>query len=146
MNVNKGYDQLNMLKTLQNEISIENKQELKDTIVSSIYLHAEEIANEVVTEDNSKKIDWDEKLDNILTSKYIGFPIMFLLLGLVFWLTIIGSNFPSEMLSDLFVWGEGHLTNFFVFTNSPEWLHGVLVLASFSLWNNPLDYKKRMWE
>ncbi|MCK7525527.1 MAG: hypothetical protein MZV64_51925 [Ignavibacteriales bacterium] len=45
----------------------------------------------------------DRTFDKILTSKYLGFPIMFLILGVVFWLTIEGANVPSGLLAILLV-------------------------------------------
>ena len=43
----------------------------------------------------------DRQLDRLLTSRATGIPVMLLLLGLVFWLTIAGANAPSRLLSDL---------------------------------------------
>ena len=42
----------------------------------------------------------DRRLDRLLTSRATGIPVMLLLLGLVFWLTIAGANVPSALLSD----------------------------------------------
>lgn len=39
------------------------------------------------------------KIDKILTSKKYGIPIMLLTLGIILWLTIIGANYPSELLN-----------------------------------------------
>ncbi|MGN0993326.1 MAG: ferrous iron transporter B [Bacilli bacterium] len=39
------------------------------------------------------------KTDKILTSKKYGIPIMLLTLGIILWLTIIGANYPSELLN-----------------------------------------------
>ncbi len=47
--------------------------------------------------------------DQILTSKLMGFPVMILLLLVIFWLTIKGANYPSEVLSNFFGTIEGHL-------------------------------------
>ena len=47
--------------------------------------------------------------DQILTSKLMGFPVMILLLLVIFWLTIKGANYPSEVLSNFFGAIEGHL-------------------------------------
>ena len=41
----------------------------------------------------------DRRLDQLLTSRATGIPVMLLLLGLVFWLTIAGANGPSQLLS-----------------------------------------------
>jgi len=45
---------------------------------------------------------FDRKLDKIVTSSFFGFPIMILLLMVIFWLTMIGANYPSEALSFVF--------------------------------------------
>ena len=63
-----------------------------------------------------------------MTSRAWGFPIMLLLLGGVFWLTIVGSNVPSELLSDLLV-GYIHplLKSAMLHLHAPWWLTGFLV-------------------
>ena len=45
---------------------------------------------------------FDRKLDRILTSKTAGIPVMLLLLLLIFWITMVGANYPSEALTALF--------------------------------------------
>jgi Fe2+ transport system protein B len=47
--------------------------------------------------------DFDRKLDELLTSRVFGFPLMLVMLAVVFWLTIAGSNVPSSMLATLLV-------------------------------------------
>ena len=51
--------------------------------------------------DKKTNLRFDAKLDKVLTSKTLGFPLMFLILGVVLWLTIIGANYPSSMLATL---------------------------------------------
>lgn len=101
----------------------------RDRIVETIYKRAEEISNNVVT--NNKKTDFDKKFDDILTSKAFGIPLMLVLLGIVFWLTITGANYPSELIAKFLFWGEDRLTELFTSINSPAWLHGVLVLGLY---------------
>jgi ferrous iron transport protein B len=131
MSANFDYDPSNILDALQNELNTAADNQLKDTIVSTIYIRAEEIANNVVTKDHANQVDWDRKFDDILTSKYTGFPIMFILLGLIFWLTIVGSNLPSQMLSNFFFAIETRLTNWFMASDSLKWLHGIFVLGVY---------------
>ena len=76
----------------------------KDVIVSSIMDKAEKICKKVCTFENGNYSSRDRKIDKILTSKYLGFPIMILFLGLIFWLTIVGANYPSQILFSLFEW------------------------------------------
>ncbi len=46
---------------------------------------------------------WEVSLDRIVTSRLFGFPIMFILLATVFWLTIEGANVPSAMIASFLV-------------------------------------------
>ena len=47
--------------------------------------------------------DMDWALDRLLTNRWIGFPIMLLILAAVFWTTIEGANVPSAMLVSLLI-------------------------------------------
>ena len=51
----------------------------------------------------------NKKIDKFLTSKLTGFPIMLLFFALIFWITITGANYPSQMLSNFFNFLEGKL-------------------------------------
>jgi ferrous iron transport protein B len=104
---------------------------IRDSIVKSIYETAEQITNNVVIYTSAQREDWDRKIDNILTSAVWGFPIMFGLLTVVFWLTITGANYPSEALATLFFWGQDRLTELFMALHAPDWLHGFLVLGVY---------------
>ncbi|HZK18226.1 MAG TPA: ferrous iron transporter B [Clostridia bacterium] len=99
--------------------------------VAGIYNRAENITKEVVSHAPSENKDWDHHIDNIVTSKILGFPIMFAILAVVFWLTISGANLPSNLLATGFFWVEGRLTDLFMAMNSPAWLHGFLVLGIY---------------
>jgi len=104
---------------------------IRDSIVKSIYNAAESIAAGAVSSKVEKRTDWDRKIDNVLTSPVWGFPIMFGLLALVFWVTIAGANVPSGMLAEGLFWIEARLTDFFMAVNAPAWLHGFLVLGVY---------------
>jgi ferrous iron transport protein B len=104
---------------------------LGDTIVADIYTNAEQIARKVVTHKEENPSTWDARLDDILTSRLFGYPIMLALLGMVFWITIEGANVPSGMLADAFFAFQDQLTAWFVLAGAPAWLHGVLVLGLY---------------
>ena len=55
----------------------------------------------------------DRRLDRLLTSRATGIPVMIALLALIFWLTITGANYPSQLLSSFFGYLEGQLTLLF---------------------------------
>ncbi len=81
------------------------KNSLREAIASSAVCSAEVIFRETVTE-RHKYSTFDIKADKILTSRKFGYPIMLLLLMLIFWITIFGANYISDILSYLFACGE----------------------------------------
>ncbi|MBS4190812.1 ferrous iron transporter B [Bacillus sp. FJAT-49705] len=104
---------------------------LRDEIVHHLYQRSNQLCQEGVTYSKSKSDTKTEKLDAIFTSPFLGFPIMIVMLGLVFYITIAGANIPSTMLAEFFGWLENYLTAFFTFIHAPDWLHGVLVLGLY---------------
>lgn len=104
---------------------------LKDRIVSCLVLSAEDICNDVVTCTCLDCAERDRKLDRLLTSRATGIPLMLLLLAGVFWLTIQGANYPSQLLSNALFWVQDRLSELFTYLNAPEWLYGALVLGVY---------------
>ena len=122
---NKDLD--NIRKKALNNIQKENKENLKDIIVSSIINTCEKVSNYVCTYTDSNYSNKDKKIDKILTSKIFGFPIMLLFLGIIFWITIVGANYPSEILFSFFSWIQEKLIFFANFINCPDWLSNLLI-------------------
>ena len=104
-----------------------NKQDIRDTIVSSIVFEAESVTKEVVKYENLEYHERDRKIDKILTSKTFGIPIMIIFLGFLLWITIIGANYPSELLSTFFTWIGEKLVLLFEYFNAPIWLKGLII-------------------
>lgn len=94
-------------------------------------LEAEYISGETVKFENRSYRQKERKIDKILTNKITGIPIMLALLCFIFWLTITGANYPSQIISDFLFGIETKLTNFFEWMNAPGWLHGVIVLGMY---------------
>lgn len=67
------------------------------------------------------------KIDQILTSKIWGIPIMLGMLFLVFYLTIVGANYPSSWLFSFFSLLEEPFSNFLAFLHLPPFLIDLLV-------------------
>ncbi len=89
---------------LSNELRWQIGDDFHDNLTESIYANAADIVKDAVQVDDSKtRFRLDSKIDKIVTSKTFGFPIMFLILGLVLWLTIVGANYPSSLLANLFL-------------------------------------------
>ena len=103
-----------------------NMEEGSKEVLKKIFEKAHEIVSEVVTIKDENYNERDKKIDKVLTSKKFGIPIMILFLCLIFWITIIGANYPSELLSMLFTNIEIPIKSFFVYINTPSWLISLL--------------------
>ena len=68
----------------------------------------------------------DRALDRVLAGKS-GIPVMLALLAGVLWLTMVGANVPSEMLSRLLMGWQEPLRGLFQALGAPWWLEGALV-------------------
>ena len=74
---------------------------LKHKIVKTIYQKSEEICSQVVTNQKQRQIS---KFERLFQKKWFGIPMMLLLLFLIFWITMVGANIPSELLFRFFAW------------------------------------------
>ena len=103
----------------------------KQELIEAFVIKAEEICKKSVLSTGNGDISGygvlDRRLDRILTSKKFGIPIMIILLCLVFWLTIVGANYPSEWLATLFDFIYGKLYIFMDYIGSPEILTDCLL-------------------
>lgn len=104
-----------------------NVEKVQDTIISSIVFQAENVTEDVINYENRDYNHRDRKIDKIITSKKFGIPIMIIFLGIIFWLTIIGANYPSQLLSQFFGWLQEKIVYIFEYFNAPEWLKGILI-------------------
>jgi ferrous iron transport protein B len=96
----------------------------RDELVEAIYEDAQALAETVVRRDVPRDPDWDVRLDRILTSRLLGLPIMALGLAAVFWLTIVGANYPSALLAAGLFAIERHAATLFEAIGAPAWLIG----------------------
>jgi len=112
----------------QNNITDEN---LKDKIVSCIVLTAEDVCLNIVKFENKGYNNRDRKIDKILTDKWTGFPIMIALLGFIFWLTITGANYPSELISNGLFWIEDKLVELCIWGDVPKFIYEMLIFGVY---------------
>jgi ferrous iron transport protein B len=100
-----------------------------DRIAQGIYEAAEAIATQATLTGGARvRFDFDRVLDRWLTSPVTGFPLMILMLGVVFWLTIAGANVPSALLGELLVdHGHSWLRAGSDAIGVPPWLSGLLI-------------------
>ncbi|MDD4566077.1 MAG: ferrous iron transport protein B, partial [Eubacteriales bacterium] len=104
---------------------------LRDKIVAGLVLTAENICSDTVQFEKTSYDAKDREIDRILTSRWTGFPIMIALLMGIFWLTITGANYPSQLIAYVLFSIQDRLTDVFVYIGAPDWLHGMLILGVY---------------
>lgn len=125
--INKAFTEIH--KELEN---IGMKQDdIRDIIVEGIVAKAREIYAHCTCLCDKCYSRRDRKLDKILTSKLTGIPIMLLLFGVIFYITISGANYPSELLSMAFSKVQEWLYGLFDLLHSPPFLKGLLIDGMF---------------
>ncbi|MGB5527777.1 MAG: ferrous iron transport protein B [Gemmatimonadota bacterium] len=101
--------------------------DFRDATVEALYSRAESAAARAVRESGSSRIrDRDRRIDRIVTSPVFGLPIMLGLLSLVFWITVVGANVPSQILARVLFGFEAWAAGVFTSLGSPDWLTGFL--------------------
>lgn len=129
----------NTLKEREEVLSVANAERwdlglnFHDTVIETIYSEASAVAQKTVSlSGNKPPYSLDLKIDKIVTGKWTGFPIMFLLLAGVFWITISGANYPSGLLFSLLVDKLHPLLNGWAqAAHFPWWLSGVLIDGAY---------------
>lgn len=107
------------------------QDDIRDIIVEGIVAKAQEIYAHCTCLCDKCYSRRDRKLDKILTSKLTGIPIMLLLFGVIFYITISGANYPSELLSMAFSKVQEWLYGLFDLLHSPPFLKGLLIDGIF---------------
>lgn len=141
--IDSNYEVFKKLDDLGEDFNTEVAKKIKENIGKNIdnnyirerilelnYEKAKTLKDKYITEDK-KKLNRDSKIDDIVTSRIWGIPLMLLLLGIVFWITIEGANYPSELLANVLFGFQDVLTKWFNAIGAPSWLHGVLVLGLY---------------
>ncbi|WP_312648544.1 FeoB small GTPase domain-containing protein [Aminipila sp.] len=73
----------------------------------------------------------DRKIDSVLTNKATGIPIMLATLLGIFWITITGANYPSQLLSTGLFALEDKMLEFCMTTEIPKFFYEVLILGVY---------------
>lgn len=107
------------------------QDDIRDIIVEGIVAKAQEIYAHCTCLCDKCYSRRDRKLDKILTSKLTGIPIMLLLFGVIFYITISGANYPSELISMAFSKVQEWLYGLFDLLHSPPFLKGLLIDGMF---------------
>ena len=109
------------------------RDDLSDLLTAAIFHHAETICQTVIKKSTACPRQKEDRLDAVLTSRRTGYPLMLLLLAFVFWLTIAGANYPSQLLFDLFASLESPLTSLLAVCHAPAWLTDLLIHGAYQV-------------
>jgi len=96
----------------------------RDEAVRSIFTEATRVARRAARQVADRRLDFDQRVDRIVTSPVLGLPIMALLLAAVFWITVAGANVPSALLASLLFWIEDQGAGLFTALGLPWWVTG----------------------
>ncbi len=104
-----------------------NAKNISEKLASCAVLRAEEICLSAVDMEAAKAFSRDKKIDSVLTGKLFGIPMMLTLFALIFWITVSGANYPSELLSSFFIWLGEQFASALTAVNCPIVLKSLLV-------------------
>lgn len=110
------------------KINLDNKDQKIEDLITNKLINISSDIKEVVVKNNCNRFS---KLDKILTNKITGIPIMLVMLFIIFWLTIIGSNYPSNLLNELLNSLETPLYNLLSFL--PGYITDALIFGVYRI-------------
>ena len=126
---NKIFSNNNVISSIK--LDKNSSSDLKNIIVSSIIKKCENVAEKVTILTRNSRKTFDRKIDKILTSKTFGIPIMLLFLGIIFWITIVGANYPSQWLSSFFNYLQDKLLILFNNLHIPNFITNPIIYGVY---------------
>lgn len=109
--INELLEEIHLVVTNEEDYYTKRNVDIDKIDTDNILEKAQFVSSKVIKTIPSKKEKRDEILDKILLGKYTSIPIMLLIFGLILFITIRLSNYPSEFLSDIFSKFEVFLSN-----------------------------------
>ena len=107
----------------------QNEVEISEAISANLFKIAEAVAKKTtVRKPNSEAI---YKHDKIFTKRVSSYLVLMLILFVIFYITIIGANYPSQWLSVFFSFAESKLSAFFTNLGAPVFLKEMLINGGF---------------
>lgn len=111
-------------------ISEVEKEYEDDSVSISISKRYDKI--EAIIKESSRKNTVTEtisdKIDSVLTSRWLGLPIFFLIMGLIYYLAITTlGDYGIQTIESLTLFIQDHVTNFLIYINTSEWVRALVV-------------------
>lgn len=108
-----------------------DREKLKDIVVGTILNQAHSIAIKVLKHQGESYYKRDRYLDKIITGKITAYPVMVIMLAVILWITVIGANYPSQLLSELLLDIEYYLHKTMQFFNVPKFIEEMTVSGGY---------------
>lgn len=115
---------------MERETTLKSSQ-VHETMARAIHSRAAEVAKRVTSRQGTGGRRLDLAIDEVLTSRRFGIPLMLLLLAGVFWITIEGANVPSAFLAKLLFRVEGQLASALQWAGAPPAMVGFVAHGVF---------------
>lgn len=128
MNEKSNLEEKDELLAMAETLRWDLPRNFNDHLTEAIYAESSRLAERsVARQGESRRMDWQQRIDRWLTSPRAGFAIMALVFALVLWVTIVGANYPSSWLGwlltdQLYTWLRD-----LAFGALPGWLAGFLI-------------------
>lgn len=97
-NRKKRRSRVESVYALPQKYGFEDENTIRDEMAASFVFECDSLCEKTLKRNTSSRLKKERILDKIFTGKFTGFPIMLLLITLIFWLTLEGANYPSELL------------------------------------------------
>ena len=122
---------LDIIGKLVNEIDPQSARKNIIKNAEDYVKKAEDICIGVYSSKNYDVHSSDRLLDRLFTGKKTAYPIMAALLLLIFWLTVVGANYPSELLSLLLFRLGDAINEVLTRIEFPPFLRGLLIDGAY---------------
>jgi ferrous iron transport protein B len=100
--INKLLEEIHIICTSGEDYYLKRGADLEMLDLPFLLEKAEFVCEKCVNALPSKRERRERFLDSVLLGRYTAIPVMLLLFGLVLWLTVAGSNYPSNLLESMF--------------------------------------------
>ncbi len=129
-----GYETLKkcICETAQEEAQDVERAILENVSTKEEFVALSEKISEKVVKIEEKGFNRDRAIDRVLLGKW-GIGVMALLLGFIFWLTIVGSNYPSQVLSSFFYKTENWILSLCTYLNAPKIFCDIFIFGIYRM-------------
>ena len=125
-------NRINAIKVIEENSNIDSKN-IVDDIIYTISKKSFEAVNKSVKKHDTKKPSKQHKIDKLLTHKLFGFLCMFVLLLVVFWITLVGANYPTTILNNFFLSLEPYIYNIMKEISIPRFFCEMMVYGMYHI-------------